>query len=81
VCDGNGGCEKYAAGTTCAAAASCANGTATPAQTCNGMGTCKAVSPVSCAPYANCNGTVCASSCTQDSDCAAGPCIGPPAVQ
>ncbi len=42
-------CTYPGTGTTCGAA-SCANGTATPAATCNGLGACGTATPTPCAP-------------------------------
>jgi hypothetical protein len=74
-CDGAGGCQKYADGTTCAAA-TCPAGTATLKQTgtCSG-GTCS-VPTTACAPYF-CNGgtgagAACHATCSADGDCATG---------
>src|SRR5205814_5798241 len=39
LCNGQGGCSKYAAGIVCRAA-SCSGGSMIPASTCNGLGTC-----------------------------------------
>jgi hypothetical protein len=47
-------------------------GTATPAATCNGSGTCPASEPQQCGRFA-CKGTTCGSGpCASDSDCASG---------
>jgi hypothetical protein len=67
-CDGNGGCQDYAANTVCSAA-SCADGTATHALpgTC-ATGSCAATTE-SCAPYMCGTGAACRDSCTLDAHC------------
>lgn len=69
-CNGMGGCELYAMGTSCGAA-SCANNSQIAASICSGTGTCMTGATTSCAGY-GCNGTVCRTSCTLLSDCASG---------
>ena len=71
-CDGNGGCQFYAAGTQCAGP-SCPSGTTTASlpQSCDGAGNCKPATTQSCAPFA-CNGTTCIAVCTANADCAPG---------
>jgi hypothetical protein len=71
-CNGSGGCQLYAAGTTCVAQ-SCTVGssTATLARACDGAGTCKPATTQSCAPYA-CNGSACNATCAVDTDCSPG---------
>ncbi len=74
LCDGKGGCERYAAGTVCGTA-SCAGGSVTYAPACDGNGSCVTAPAVSCAPYTCGSATACATSCTPPAnDCA------PPAV-
>jgi hypothetical protein len=63
LCDGNGGCRKYAVGTACGAA-SCMSGSVTLAPACDGNGSCVATPPSSCAPYTCANSTACATTCT-----------------
>jgi len=72
VCDGAGGCHRYAAGTQCAPP-ECPAGatTATLARTCDGAGNCQAATTQSCAPY-TCNGATCRAACGVDADCAGG---------
>ncbi|MDQ2653618.1 MAG: hypothetical protein M3Z20_11325 [Chloroflexota bacterium] len=60
------------AGTPCGAAATCQSGTLLPRGSCNGSGVCEAASPVSCAPYTQCAGDACATTCAGDGDCVAG---------
>jgi hypothetical protein len=66
-CDGNGGCRVYQLGTKCGTA-SCDQGSFTDAPACNQTGQCVAPPSRSCSPYV-CNGNVCFSSCSRDSDC------------
>jgi Cellulose binding domain len=68
-CDGAGACDRYAAGTQCAAA-TCTGSTYTPASVCNGTGTCAAAAPASCMAFA-CDTTneICKTSCTVNTDC------------
>jgi hypothetical protein len=71
TCNGLGACRKYAANTVCGAA-SCANGTARAASTCNGNGTCVAGTTTTCSPYVcNTAGSACFSSCQSNTSCAA----------
>jgi hypothetical protein len=67
MCDGAGACRKHAAGTQCAAA-SCSAATLHAASTCDGAGTCNAGAATSCNNF-QCNGAVCGTSCTMDSEC------------
>jgi hypothetical protein len=53
-------------------AGSCIGGFVTSQAACNGQGGCLQAESMSCAPYAGCNGPVCATSCTTASDCAGG---------
>jgi hypothetical protein len=70
VCDGNGLCAQWPAGSACSPA-SCSDSTFTPASLCDGNGTCVAPAPQSCDIYA-CNAGGCNSHCATDADCAAG---------
>ena len=72
ACDGvaTAGCAYPGINTSCRIA-SCANGTATLAAACDGMGACPAAQTVSCAPYV-CAANACLSSCMRDADCIAG---------
>ncbi|HVX97140.1 MAG TPA: hypothetical protein VHK47_19645 [Polyangia bacterium] len=74
-CDGAGGCQKYANGTTCSAA-TCANtSTLKLAGQCSN-GACTA-NTQSCAPFL-CTSGACANTCNTDNDCAEGTyCSGP----
>jgi hypothetical protein len=69
-CNGAGACQLYAAGTVCAPA-TCSNGFATQAASCNGAGTCPATAQVSCGAYV-CGSTACLTSCTTDTNCTTG---------
>ena len=66
TCNGAGACAIYASGTACGAA-SCTKDTQL-ANTCNGAGSCLPSTSIPCAPYM-CAGTVCATSCTDDTQC------------
>jgi len=57
--------------TTTCRPASCSDGVATLAASCDGMGACTAASSSPCAPYA-CGESGCATSCTSNEDCAPG---------
>ena len=72
ACDGNGACRLYAAGTACAPASCPASlSTLTQVRSCDGKGTCKPPTTLSCAPYL-CNGlSACKAACTVDADCLA----------
>jgi len=75
MCDGAGGCRRYAAGAQCAAA-TCTGSTLTSTRSCNGTGTCQAATTSMCDPYA-CTGTACRTTCTTDAHCVAPfTCIG-----
>jgi hypothetical protein len=72
LCNGLGGCAKFAQGTDCRAA-TCTNGSETPMSTCDGEGVCQASTPIACAPF-QCGATSCRISCTeatQATDCVA----------
>jgi hypothetical protein len=69
-CDGSRRCRLYPNTTTCSAA-SCTAGTALPAATCNGAGSCQMPAAVSCGGY-GCNGTLCGTTCSGDAQCASG---------
>jgi hypothetical protein len=80
-CDGSGGCQKYASGTTCIAQ-SCATSTYHPASTCNTSGTCVTPATSSCTPFI-CGTNACKTTCTADTDCisAAYMCAGGTCIQ
>jgi hypothetical protein len=80
TCDGNGGCRLWPDGTACASP-TCTTGTASNARTCNGTGTCRAMTTQKCAPF-GCSGSACATKCSASTDCDAnaycngGTCLG-----
>jgi hypothetical protein len=70
-CDGNGGCQLYAAGTQCAAPVCPVQSNppiATLARTCDGNGVCTPPVTQSCGSFA-CNGATCNAACGSDADC------------
>jgi hypothetical protein len=69
-CDGNGGCQKYVANTSCSSDVCTSGDTAlTTAGKCNGTGTCvKGLQD--CNGFKCTGGTSCPTSCTLDGDCA-----------
>ena len=69
LCDGGGGCQKYAVGTTCSPEV-CSMDKSTPASTCDGSGECVGKPVLTCSPY-KCNGTKCGNVCSADTDCIA----------
>ena len=76
LCDGNGACALFASGTVCTPA-SCASAVETAEAHCNGQGTCVAGAATPCDAAYGCAGTACATTCTDDSACAAGyHCVG-----
>jgi len=70
MCDGAGACQLFAAGTACGAE-TCTGSTDTPAPTCDGAGTCKAGSSLSCTGYV-CGATSCRTTCGTNNDCTSG---------
>jgi hypothetical protein len=70
LCDGAGACEKYRAGTVCAAE-SCAAGSYTPAATCTAAGQCATPAARGCSPF-TCTGTKCVATCSSNAQCAGG---------
>jgi hypothetical protein len=79
LCDGNGSCQRYPVGTTCAAP-SCASGTwLMPAATCDANGACVSPPAVDCTPNV-CSSGVCRAPCgdiicNAGFVCAAGQCV------
>jgi hypothetical protein len=67
VCNGQGGCASYAAGTVCKPGA-CSGASYTPPSVCNGLGLCEPGAPISCAPF-TCADGACKGSCKSNSDC------------
>jgi hypothetical protein len=72
-CDGSGGCQRFARGTTCMAASSCdpATNNFIAPFTCDGEGQCAPPAAQSCAPF-KCSGARCSTGCATDGDCAGG---------
>lgn len=71
MCNGTGGCRKYASGTVCVAAV-CTSGDAKANSTCDGKGTCVTGATRACSPYVcNAAGTDCYSSCSDNTQCIA----------
>jgi MYXO-CTERM domain-containing protein len=68
-CSGLGTCKLYAASTPCGSSV-CAGGQQI-AYTCDGAGTCKAGSAMTCAPYTCASATMCGTTCTSDAGCVA----------
>jgi hypothetical protein len=66
-CDGRGGCRLHPSGTICGAA-SCTDGVATLAATCNGGGVCQPAGTRDCGVFA-CVGAGCAVSCSSNAEC------------
>jgi hypothetical protein len=70
VCDGQGSCKTYPAGTECDGQR-CVAGAYTPPSTCNAAGQCVASRSRTCSPFL-CNGDSCFSSCTNSNQCVTG---------
>ena len=70
TCDGLGNCARYV-GNACGGGATC-NGNNALGQLCNGQGSCEAQTGtgVPCGAYSCIQGQGCATSCSQDTDCA-----------
>ena len=66
-CDGSGACQKYQAGTVCAAE-SCSSAVYSGPSTCNTTGQCVAPDALPCSPYV-CNGSRCFDTCVADAQC------------
>ena len=76
LCDGDGACEKWPAVTPCGDEASCAGGTQTNADHCDGLGACADGGTVDCGLYA-CGALTCNTTCATDADCSASAyCLG-----
>lgn len=69
-CDGAGACQRYAVGTICRKAG-CENAVERAADTCDGLGACKAGATKSCAP-AVCIDESCGAPCAVHADCQTG---------
>ena len=70
VCDGNGACQSYPAGTECNPQA-CVNGAYSPPSTCNVSAQCVASPSRTCSPFL-CNGNTCYDTCVSDKQCVTG---------
>jgi hypothetical protein len=71
TCNGqSASCAYHGAETNCGAA-SCTSGTATAARSCNGVGSCGAVTTTPCGNYV-CGSTACLTTCSTVGDCVAG---------
>jgi len=73
TCDGEERtmCAGFVGSSVSCRDASCEDGVATLAATCDGKGSCAEDTPLPCAPYA-CDATKCKTSCASDADCEAG---------
>jgi hypothetical protein len=69
MCDGQGACRKYAAGTECAPAM-CSGTTQSSNRTCDGNGTCQAATTETC--MQGCANGVCPAPCGANNPCLAG---------
>lgn len=67
LCDGEGSCALYAAGTVCAEA-DCFGGVEYGARTCDGLGSCGDAESSACAPYP-CGETACRTECGNNDEC------------
>jgi hypothetical protein len=67
-CNGAGSCQKTEKGKECHAP-SCSGSIYTPADTCDGLGICKAGSTTNCGDYQCLPATGCQTTCTKSSDC------------
>jgi len=70
LCDGVGGCSKYARDLICVPATCSGNRRNTPG-TCDGLGTCSAPGIQNCHPFRCANGA-CTTTCTTSADCDTG---------
>ena len=70
VCDGNGACQNYSAGTECSPQ-SCVAGAYSPPSTCSAWGQCVASPSRTCSPFL-CNGNACYDICVSDKQCVTG---------
>jgi hypothetical protein len=71
-CDGRGGCETYADGTTCAAGRCDQVRNVVLGPSVCRTGRCEAAEPRSCAPFVGCEGARCSTRCVSNADCAGG---------
>src|SRR5262245_16787274 len=70
LCDGVGGCQKYARDTVCKAP-TCSGNRLNTAGTCDGLGTCRPPGVQNCNPFRCANGA-CTITCTTNADCDVG---------
>ena len=76
VCDGKGKCQLYADGAICKAATCDPTANTLVESRCDGLGVCKAGTPLTCAPFRCKTGdTQCARTCTLAADCDGQPCL------
>jgi hypothetical protein len=70
LCNGQGGCAKYTAGSACGVASCSGPHTSIPGAECDGNGACVKGAALECAPFL-CEGTSCRVTCTADTQCVA----------
>jgi hypothetical protein len=70
LCNGQGGCAKYSAGSPCSAGSCDGTRMLVPASECDGEGNCMKGTAIDCAPFL-CDGTACSPNCTDNSQCIA----------
>jgi len=76
LCDGLGGCSKYARDTQCIAPTCSSGNRLNTAGTCDGLGTCSAPGIQNCHPFRCANGA-CTTMCVTNADCDTGiACVG-----
>lgn len=69
VCNGQGACTLYVAGTSCTLSECASPKTSILNSACNGLGACKPVATVACPLGSVCIGGTCKSGCAVDTDC------------
>jgi hypothetical protein len=67
VCDGQGACARYPAGTMCRRE-DCSGASFAPPSVCDGVGSCVPSGPISCAPF-TCQAGACRASCGTSAEC------------
>jgi alpha-tubulin suppressor-like RCC1 family protein len=76
LCDGKGSCQLYADGQVCVAATCSPTANTLADSRCDGAGTCKAGTPLSCAPFrCQAGDAQCSRTCTTNADCDGQPCL------
>ena len=70
LCNGQGGCAKHPAGTTCKAGVCQGTRTVLSGAECDGEGTCVMAAALDCAPF-TCEAGACRSSCADNGQCTA----------